>query len=237
MKIPLKFLLLLIAGGIMLTFLSGAGSGKTAFPDVVEASRQCLLKALGDRADEVSLSLFYAPSGLPARGKILEAKAPLPLRREGFINVLLKVLENDKMVRNVYVGWRITPLREVWVTSKTIERGDDLSPENVEQKKIAVDFPASSILSEKKDIEQKKAAYSLPTGTVLLRSMLLSAPLIKAGEPVVIELMNGGVSVTATGQALEDGCLGRYMKVRTEAFKKDLQVQVIDSGRVKAFVR
>jgi flagella basal body P-ring formation protein FlgA len=57
--------------------------------------------------------------------------------------------------------------------------------------------------------------------------------LVKAGEPVVIEVVSGGIRVEALGRARQSGSLGDMIRVENVDSRKIIYARVVAAGVVR----
>ena len=101
------------------------------------------------------------------------------------------------------------------VPSVTILQGDVLSEELVaEERFVANDKVLRNYFTSRESVVGKVARRVLPKGHAIPINALRDPFLFKEGERVVLVFVTGGLSIEASGVALQPGVLGSLVNVR-----------------------
>jgi len=101
------------------------------------------------------------------------------------------------------------------VPSVTILQGDVLSEELVaEERFVANDKVLRNYFTSREAVVGKVARRVLPKGHAIPINALRDPFLFKEGERVVLVFVTGGLSIEASGVALQPGVLGSLVNVR-----------------------
>lgn len=74
---------------------------------------------------------------------------------------------------------------------------------------------------------------ALPIGSIVLASDLMPQQLVHRGEPVMIRVVAGGLTIAATGRALNSGAKGEMVRVVTATTNRTLDGVVDATGSVR----
>ncbi|MCK5527599.1 MAG: flagellar basal body P-ring formation protein FlgA, partial [Candidatus Latescibacteria bacterium] len=86
---------------------------------------------------------------------------------------------------------------------------------------------------KREELIGKRMTKTVGIGRIVSRKDVEERPIIIRGSRVTILAEMGGLTVQATGKALEDGWRGKRIKVRNEASKKRLVAEVVDERTVR----
>lgn len=100
---------------------------------------------------------------------------------------------------------------------------------------ISQDVPAAQARGAPrlKEIVGMEAARPLPAGTVVRASDLIRPQLVRRGEPVIIALRDGGLSITTAGRALGSGAAGDFVRIVSLSTNRTLDAVVEGTGMVR----
>lgn len=104
---------------------------------------------------------------------------------------------------------------------KQIIREEDF----VERRTLVDQLEEATLLGRLQAVGQM-AGQEIKPGVVLTGRMVEAAPLVRPGQLVTIVAQHGKVQITSVARALEQGAFGQTIKVRNEATRDVLEVQV-----------
>ncbi len=79
----------------------------------------------------------------------------------------------------------------------------------------------------------KKLKQAVRLGAPIDRSQVDFPPLVRRGEAVTIQLLQGRLMLTAAGEAQQDGRAGDTIRVRNNSSRKDVLCRVTGTGQVQ----
>jgi flagella basal body P-ring formation protein FlgA len=79
----------------------------------------------------------------------------------------------------------------------------------------------------------KKLRQSVRLGAPIVRTQIDFPPLVKRGEAVTINLLQGRLLLTANGEAQQDGREGETIRVRNNSSRKEVLCRVTSTGQVQ----
>jgi flagella basal body P-ring formation protein FlgA len=106
--------------------------------------------------------------------------------------------------------------------------GDVISEDMLADAPLAAPSHAGSVALAPEDVVGMMATRTLLPGAAIPISALSPPRLVRAGAAVKMFYIDGGLTITATGDALQDGVVGQTVRLRNE----DSGVTV--TGRVRA---
>ncbi|AJP72218.1 flagellar basal body P-ring formation chaperone FlgA [Sphingomonas hengshuiensis] len=106
-----------------------------------------------------------------------------------------------------------------------IERGDFA----MEARPLAAARGALTI----EDAAGMEAVRNLSAGAIVRRGDVIRPQLVRRGEPVTIRIVQGRLSITASGRALGGGAEGEMVRVVVNATSRTLDAMVEGSGTVR----
>ena len=97
------------------------------------------------------------------------------------------------------------------------------------------DMPAAQLrgVPRLKEIIGMEAARSLSVGTIVRTSDLIRPQLVRRGEPVIIALRDGALSITTAGRALGSGAAGDFVRIVSLSTNRTLDAVVESTGVVR----
>lgn len=119
----------------------------------------------------------------------------------------------------------------VAVLDHPVARGDVLTPTDFTEEERSV-AQARGALSAR-DCAGMEARRALPTGSIVLSSDLMPQQLVHRGEPVMIHVVNGGLTIAASGRALSSGAKGDMVRVVTNTTSRTIDGIVDAAGSVR----
>jgi flagellar basal body P-ring formation protein FlgA len=203
--------------------------------EFVTAGRQALREALSNRS-LVEMTAVVKPKDLPLLTEPQRLQFEPRVTRtdaRGLVTVQIRALADGREVGVRDVPFRLKFEVRQAVALKEIPLGTALNADNI---KI-----------EKRTSEQPEPAnWKPPYGLVAIRTLaadqeiradMLQPPapatVIRRNEAVIMRIQRPGLTITATGQALEDGRVGEPLKVRNVDSSKIVVCKVNADGTVE----
>jgi flagella basal body P-ring formation protein FlgA len=133
----------------------------------------------------------------------------------------------------IYVTAQIHQRVQALVAKEYLRRGRILSREDLVPKQFELNQLKFGYFTDINEVLGKTLKRHLNRGAVLTPSNIVVTKVIKRGERVSIIAETGGISVRASGEALEDGGLGDIIRVKNLNSKKVIEARIEAPGRVK----
>ncbi|MCW8859517.1 MAG: flagellar basal body P-ring formation chaperone FlgA [Deltaproteobacteria bacterium] len=135
-------------------------------------------------------------------------------------------------VSNQSVRVELEALAEVAVVTGALRRGQILDAQDVELRYQNISHIKEPIFDQA-EIIGKRLKRSVRLGDPLQRHQIEFPPVIKRGERVVIQANGHGLTLTAAGEAKQDGRTGEAIRVMNSNSHKEILCQVVAPGLVK----
>lgn len=232
----MKYLMCLIL--ILSTPFVVYGSSGSAQVIDREEMRQVLddyLTASSERLPHVELRLKSValpdPFEVP-RGRLDFQVIPAKPGVIGSRRLTLLTRVDGQTVANQSIRVELEALAEIAVTTATLRRGTILGEADIELRYQDISRVKEPIFFED-EIVGKRLKRSARLGDPLQKYQIEFPPVIKRGEQVVIQAVGRGLTLTAAGEAREDGRSGEAIKVMNSSSRKEVLCQVVAPGLVR----
>jgi flagella basal body P-ring formation protein FlgA len=132
---------------------------------------------------------------------------------------------------------RSLPVRLVWsqaalVLTRSIKRGEALKESDFVVRSIRVNRPGV-YASRPSELVGRVLKKNLSQGEAVPLASVTDVPVIERGKSVTIVVRSAGLTVKARGEALENGAMGKAIKVRNVASKAVLTAVVVADDTVE----
>ena len=158
-----------------------------------------------------------------------------PLTRSeplGVFSIMATVRRDGEEVAKGQVRMRISRFESVLVATDRIQRADELQPQMVEVRRMDVTDLREKPLKDIDELIGFQAGRNLRKGSIMTTGDLAPIPDVERGRGLTIVYQVGLCRVTATGEAMQTGVTGDYIKVRNKATKKIITARVMDATEV-----
>lgn len=170
---------------------------------------------------------FTVPQGridhqvMPARPGVLGSR-----------RITLMTRVDDQVVSNQSIRIELEALAEIAVAAEVLRRGTILQPGHVEMRFQDISRLSDPIFSIE-DAAGKLVKRSLRLGEPLQAQHVEIPAMIKRGERVVIEVLSSGLTLSAVGEARQDGREGESIRVVNSSSSREVITQVVAPGLVR----
>ncbi|MDD3014313.1 MAG: flagellar basal body P-ring formation chaperone FlgA [Candidatus Gastranaerophilales bacterium] len=144
----------------------------------------------------------------------------------------VSVLVNDKEITAFGVPVRLQVWDKVWVATDTIYRGETLSATNIKVENKEISLNAEKAIKENILLEGNLVRKNFVPGEVIDMRFIESVPTIMKSSQVSLIFKTRLITVNLSGEALANGKMGDYIKVRNKNYKKDYIGKVIGVNTV-----
>jgi len=151
---------------------------------------------------------------------------------EGQVLLTAELEVNDRLERVLPLRVNIEVFHPVVVTTKRVEKGDKLTPENVALLRTPTSKILPGSLSQLNYATGRTASVPLVPGTVLRISDIFDPPAIVHGSIVQAIVRRGNVELMVEARAIEDGKAGENIRVENTSSHKVLRGKVLDEKTV-----
>ena len=151
--------------------------------------------------------------------------------------VKLALWDGERLIGQRMVNVEIAVYRDVLVADTDLERHAVLGEDNLKLERCDVYETESGTFTELEDILGFRARHIIPAGRVILGQDIERIPLIERGDSVTLSIVMGGITVSATGRALDEGTEGDVIAVRNERSGRLLMGRIVGKGEVSVELR
>lgn len=146
----------------------------------------------------------------------------------------LQLMKDGKRYKTIFPRLEIMVLREVMVAVNGLARGAALGEGDVQLTKRALHtLPGTPILGGPEVLKGAVAKRYVAKGSVLVEGAFDLPPLVRGGSMVSVKVVSGGLTIIASGQAVNDGALGQLVRVVNLDTRKDFVARVVGENRVE----
>ncbi len=146
------------------------------------------------------------------------------------ITLLTRV--DDQVVNNQSMRVELEALAEVAVAREVLRRGTVLQPEHLEMRYQDISRLSDPVFSIEAAVG-KLVKRSLRLGEPLQAQYVEVPAMIKRGERVVIEVSGSGLTLSAVGEARQDGRQGESIRVVNSSSSREVLTRVVAPGLVR----
>jgi len=124
---------------------------------------------------------------------------------------------------------------ETPVLARIVERGAVITEEDFTVQALPASQARGAMSA--KAAGGMEAARRLTAGTVVRANDIIPPRLVRRGEPVTIYVRSGGLLISTSGRALDNGGRGDHVRVVANSTNRTLDAEVEGSGAVRTLTR
>lgn len=144
----------------------------------------------------------------------------------------VNVIADGKVQRTFGVPIKISIFETVAIATSNIQRGETLTSNNIKFEKKDVSFNYENITKKSNQIDGYISGKLFRAGDVIDKRFLSPPPDIVKNCPVSIIFKSNEITVSLDGEAMENGKIGDYIKVKNKKYKRQYKGKIIDQGTV-----
>lgn len=145
----------------------------------------------------------------------------------------VKILVGGNEIKSFGVPVKLSVSDNVWVANDTVNYGETLSGASLSLEKRDLGFLAESAAREKTPVNTYIAKKTFRPGEIIDSRYLETTPVIVRNTLVsVVFSTSDDITVTITAQALENGKMGDFIRVRSKEYKKEYIGKVISQNTI-----
>jgi flagella basal body P-ring formation protein FlgA len=168
------------------------------------------------------------------KGKVtVQLRPPMSGRYDGSVLYVTDLSVDGRKVKSLPMRVTVRIERPVVVSTRRLERGEKFDEGNVEIRRLSTGVNADSVTLMSQVVGKPTSRVVFP-GTSLRFQDIADPPLIKRGQEVTCRGRKGNVEIEVMVKALEDGKLGRVIRVQNTGSQKLLKARVVDEMTVDA---
>ncbi|MGM0502652.1 MAG: flagellar basal body P-ring formation chaperone FlgA [Bacillota bacterium] len=205
---------------------------------LVEAGKDYIVEQLNYQAEKLEIEALNPPEKVVVpQGEISFDVAGNNARRLLGVNMLpIKIMVNGEQYRKHYIKFRAELWKEVLTSKKKLKRGQKLSADLFVKKEKLITNSKKDYVTSKEEVENKILKQSLAANRALTSNLLDTTALVDRWQEVELIAKIGGIVVSTTGKALEEGGKGDIIKVKNISSGKKIKAEVIGSKQVQGII-
>lgn len=149
-------------------------------------------------------------------------------------NVIIPIIvTSGKYKKQMFVRAKVEVFHDVAVVKNYIQRGSIITDEDVviEQRDIAM--VPQKFHDKLANVIGKEAKTSIPEKSTIYAWMIKEVPQVHRGDKVMIKIVGPNLMVKSEGTALEDGYIGKILKVKRKNVKNPLEGVLVSANEVE----
>ena len=228
----------LLAGAIFLLPFSSTAEARMLEANEVskaavgEVYRQADVQPGDERLQVRVLSL---PEGIEVpEGEVqLQVDLLYGLRYNALTVARVVAMQDTQKVGQVILRLDVRRYQDVVVAARMLPGKTLLQPGDLKQLRLETGrLPDGFLIDPAKAIGQQ-LQRPLRSGGILMESMLVKPIIMRRGAAVTLQVRQGEMLVSVAGEALQDGSVGQYIRVRNLVSKRIVTAKVIDEATVE----
>lgn len=144
----------------------------------------------------------------------------------------VNVFVDDRNAFTFGIPIKISIYDKVWVAADNINRGEALTSLNLALEEKEIGFLAKDVARQDFPVDGKLVQKVFRAGEIIDTRYIKTVPIIIRNTPVSVIFKSSSVTITLPAEALEDGNLGDYVRVRSDKLKKNYVGKVISANTV-----
>ena len=131
----------------------------------------------------------------------------------GNFSIMVDFRVDGDSLRKIILSGKISVFKEVLKAARNIDRGDIITSQDITLVSERVKYNRNTLVTSKKEVIGKRATRRIQADQSIQAGMFEVPPAIEKGDQVVIRAENNELLITASGKALEEGCIGDQIRV------------------------
>lgn len=144
----------------------------------------------------------------------------------------VQIIVDDKEIKSFGVPVKIQVWDKVWVATDTIYRGETFSASNIKLEEKEISLIAEKAAREDVSLEGNLVKKSFAPGEIIDKRFVESVPTVMKNNQVSLIFKTSTITVNLPGEALDNGKMGDYIRVRNQNYKKEYIGKVIGANAV-----
>ena len=153
--------------------------------------------------------------------------------RTGRFSAILSVSGKNERANPMSISGLAYEVAEVAVLRNPIERNDTIGKSDINIIRLPVRQVSNKFATSVEDLEGRKAKKNLSSGRPIRKSDIALPRLVNRGDLVTVLYQSGNLTITARGVAMENGVMGRSIRIKNPHSKRMLEAVVTGPSVVK----
>lgn len=219
---------------IIATFLLSCLATATSAEPLVERLTSYLCQTYQLERSSIDVSIVSNQLRISDTGNdSLQIKPMTDGAPKGLFSLWCQRITGDSVRSSGQVTLRVRTFAPALTAVRSLPMRTELSPDDVALTRIETTTLYETPVTDLSTIVDMRTRRLLQPGAVLTTDALEPVPVIRTGQEVVISFHSGAVSITTSGQALQNGSVGDLIRVRNRSTGKQIVASVVDSREVR----
>ncbi len=141
---------------------------------------------------------------------------------QGSFTILIDFRVNGDSQRKILVSGKIGVMRDVVKAARNINSGEIISAKDIILVSEKGKYFKKSIITNKDDVIGKRSTRRIQADQMIQNGMFEVPPAIEKGARIMIKAESAELLITASGKALEEGCVGDRIRVMNESSGREI---------------
>jgi len=146
---------------------------------------------------------------------------------------LVEVDEKNGRTKNVYVSFKVSNKKKIFVLRQSVKRGDIVRSDDIFVKEVYMNGNGGDYPLRMENVVGKALKRDLPADTVITCQALEDSFVLQKGDTVNIVAENKKLIVQSKGRTLERGKIGDVIRVKNLTSDKEIVGRVAGGSTVK----
>lgn len=233
----MKRILILLINLIFLAVFTASSQASVIYADFISSEiKKDLVKQVSSqiqgRIDVNVNQIPYKTLNIP-EGKV-EIKAEINMQNYFTSTTVAKVgvFVDNKEFTSFGVPVKISVYDNVWVAAEAINRGSSLTGMNIEVQEKEISEIAKTAARAKNSPDGYLAKKNFRSGEIIDIRHIETIPDIMRNNRVSIIFQSDYVTVSMPGEAMQEGKIGDFIRVRNKQYKKDYIGKVVGNNTI-----
>ena len=201
---------------------------------LVEVATSVIQVRAGAMSNDITISPLYQPQEIqvPLGSVELAVELPNGIHYNAPTPVNVNINVNGRLVSKVGLRFDVKLYQNIVVAARSIGVGEILTSEALRYQRLDAGRLASGYSTDTSKVLGLVVHRQVNPGMILNEFMLYKPVLVKRGSIVTILARIGGIEVTTTGQALQDGSIDKVIRVKNLNSPRIIAAKVLDESTV-----
>jgi flagellar basal body P-ring formation protein FlgA len=189
---------------------------------------QTYLKQNLKQYERFEFEILQSPS--KAEKIVIDDSTPLNISG-GLASISVTAIDKENRTSQAYITIKVKLFQKVVVAKSEIRMKEGINPGNLELKTLDVTMIKGVPLTKPEDALYNCARTKIAAGRIITDELMDRMAVVKSGDKVNVNSVNGNVVVTTYAIAKQDGRIGDIIRIITLG-NKQFKAKVVDANNV-----
>jgi flagella basal body P-ring formation protein FlgA len=210
-----------------------ASAALAAEVPTVEVKIKDFIRKFYNERKDIYIKLNHLPDSLKDKSRVKHINFAKIPDSNGDGLCLVEIDEKHGRTKNVYVSFRVSNKRKMFVLKQGAKKGDIVRSDDIFVKEVYLNGNGMDYPLKIDDVTGKALKRDVSAGTVITSQVLEDSFVMQRGDTVNIVAENKKLLVQTKGRTLERGKIGDFIRVKNLTSNKEIVGRVVGSGIVK----